>query len=206
MWLTQSAERQWPAAAVHDTVQAVLRDPAFRRSLRRSLADRLLLWLSHWFEQLVKLLNHLPSTRSFALGFVALIVLFVVVRLVIAARARDERATRGSARRGVVSTDDPWRAADALALEGRHEEAAHALYRGVIFSLGRLERIRLDPSKTSGDYARELRRRGAATLAPFRDFTRRFDVVIYGHGRADADSLAELRHLSAPFRALARAA
>ena len=128
------------------------------------------------------------------------------VRLVIAARARDERAALGSARRGMVSADDPWRAADALALEGRHEEAAHALYRGVIRSLGRLERIRLDPSKTSGDYARELRRRNAATLAPFRDFTRRFDIVIYGHGRADALSLAELRELSAPFRAPARAA
>ena len=191
---------------MHDTVRAVLRDPAFRRSLRHSLADRILLWLSHWFAQLLKLLSHLPSARSFVLAFVALIVLFVVVRLVIAARARDERAALGSARRSMASADDPWRAADALALEGRHEEAAHALYRGVIRSLGRLERIRLDPSKTSGDYARELRRRNAATLAPFRDFTRRFDIVIYGHGRADALSLAELRELSAPFRAPARAA
>src|SRR5665647_1406725 len=53
--LLQSTERHWPAAAVHDTVQAVLRDPAFRRSLRRSLADRMLLWMSEWFERLMRL-------------------------------------------------------------------------------------------------------------------------------------------------------
>jgi len=191
---------------VHDTVQAVLRDPAFRRSLRRSLADRMLLWMSEWFERLMRLSKHMPSTRSFALAFVALIVLFVVVRLIIAASARDDRAERATHRRGAVSADDPWQAADALSAQGRYEEAAHALYRGVILSLGRLERLRLDPSKTSGDYARELRRRGAVSLVPFREFTRRFDVVVYGHGRADAAALAELRELSAPFHARARAA
>ena len=76
--------------------------------------------------------------------------------------------------------------------EGRYEEAAHTLYRGVIMSLGKAERLRVDPSKTSGDYARELRRRGAASLNPFRAFTRRFDVVVYGHGRADAASLTPI--------------
>lgn len=191
---------------MHDTVQAVLRDPAFRRSLRRSLADRILLWMSEWFERVLRLLKHVPSTRSIALGFVALIVLFVVVRLIIAASARDSRSEGGTSRRGASQADDPWASADALAAEGRHEEAAHALYRGVIVSIGKLERLRLDPSKTSGDYARELRRRNAMSLVPFRAFTRRFDVVVYGHGHADAASLAELRELSAPFRIRARAA
>jgi hypothetical protein len=191
---------------VHDTVQTVLRDQAFRRSLRRSLADRMVLWMAEWFDRLMKLFKHMPSTRSFALAFVALIVLFVVVRLIIAASARDDRAERATRRRGAVSADDPWQTAEALADQGRYEEAAHALYRGVILSLGRLERLRPDPSMTSGDYARELRRRGAVSLVPFRAFTRRFDVVVYGRGRADAVSLAELRELSAPFRARARAA
>ena len=191
---------------MHDTVQAVLRDPAFRRSLRRSLADRMLLWISDVFERLMELSRHMPSTRSLALAFVAVIGLFVVLRLFIAASARDERAERAGHRRGAVSADDPWWSADTLAAQGRYEEAAHALYRGVISSLGRLERLRLDPSKTSGDYARELRRRGAGTLVPFRAFTHRFDVVVYGHGSADAAALADLRVLSAPFRARARAA
>jgi len=191
---------------VHDTVQAVLQDPAFRRSLRRSLADRLLLWLLELYERIAKLFGHGPSTRSIALGFAALIVLFVVTRLMIAAIARDDTVHRVAHRRGTVSGDDPWESADVLIGEGRFEDAAHALYRGVILALGAQERIRLDPSKTSGDYARELRRRGSASLAPFRVFTRRFDVVVYGHERADAKSLAELRELATPFRLRARAA
>ncbi|MEP7001340.1 MAG: DUF4129 domain-containing protein [bacterium] len=191
---------------MHDTVQAVLRDAAFRRSLQRSLADRLLLWFLDWYERLVKLLRHGPSSRAIVLGVVALIVLFVVVRLVIAASARDEGATHVAHRRGTSSADDPWESADALGAEGRFEDAAHALYRGVILAIGAQERIRLDPSKTSGDYARELRRRGSASLVPFRVFTRRFDVVVYGHGRADAASLVELRDLSMLFRLRARAA
>ena len=191
---------------MHDTIQAVLRDPAFRRSLRRSLADRLLLWVAEWFERLMELSRSLPSGRSFALAAVALFALFVVERVVIAASASDDRGERAALRRGAVWSDDPWQVADALAAQGRHEEAAHALYRGVVLSLGRVERLRLDPSRTSGDYARELRRRGAGSLVPFRAFTRRFDVVIYGHTRADAAALAELQALSAPFRARVRAA
>lgn len=154
----------------------------------------------------MELSRSLPSGRSFALAAVAFVALFVVVRVVIAASARDDRAERAALRRGAVWSDDPWQVADALAAQGRHEEAAHALYRGVVLSLGRVERLRLDPSRTSGDYARELRRRGAGSLVPFRAFTRRFDVVVYGHTRADAAALAELQALSAPFRARVRAA
>jgi Domain of unknown function (DUF4129) len=202
----QNVERSWPATAVHDTVQAVVRDPAFRRSLRRSFADRILLWLSEWLERMNRLAQHLPSSRSFALAFVALLVLFVAARFVIAASVRDTGETRSARRRGGTSTDDPWALAETLMGQGRFEEAAHALYRGVIASLGREERLRLHPSKTSGDYARELRRRGASALTPFRAFTRRFDIAVYGHGGCDADALDDLRALSAHFRPKARAA
>jgi hypothetical protein len=191
---------------VHDTVRAALRDPAFQRSLRSSIADRLLLWVVEWFDRLARAVRQLPSARSIALGFIALLVLLVLARVVIAARARGDRVERRGGRRGTHAAEDPWQLAEALATEGRYEEAAHALYRGVIASLGRDERIRLDPSKTSGDYARELRRRGAASLTPFRAFTRRFDVAVYGHRTCDGPVFAELRELSAPFRRRARAA
>ena len=191
---------------MHDTVRAVVRDPAFRRSLRRSFADRLLIWLLDGLDRLRRLFDHLPSTRTFGLALVALIVLFVAARFIIAARARDERGERTARRHGAASAIDPWTSAETLIGAGRYEEAAHALYRGVILALGRDERLRLDPSKTSGDYARELRRRGAASLTPFRHFTRRFDVAVYGHGGCDAAALEELRVLSAPFRSQARAA
>lgn len=157
-------------------------------------------------DKLSRLFRHMPSTRSFALAIVALLVLFVAARFVIAARARDEDGLRATRRRTGMSTDDPWQTAETLIAQGRFEEAAHALYRGVIFSLGRDERLRLHPSKTSGDYARELRRRGAPAYTPFRTFTRAFDVAVYGHGGCDAVALDELRELSSPFRQRARAA
>lgn len=207
MLLTQAPARHWPAAAVHDTVQAVLRDAEFRRSLRRSLADRVLLWITDLFERLARHFDHGPSLRSIGLGIAALLVLFVVVRAVVAARARDDHS-RGPSRhrRGVAITEDAWAAAEALARDGRYEDAAHALYRGVLQSIGQRERVRLDPAKTSGDYARELGRRGAGSLVSYRAFIACFEAVVYGHRPADAAALEELRALAGPFRATARAA
>lgn len=206
MLLFQSGERTWPASAVHDTVAAVLRDPEFRRSLQRSLGDVIMLWLAEWFGRLQRFVKQLPSARVIAIGFVALLVVAVVARLVIAARARSEDRERLVRRRGSSVTDDPWQSAEDLLAQGRHEEAAHAMYRGVINGMALSEKIRLDPSKTSGDYARELRRRGSSSFVPFRAFVQRFDVAVYGHGGCDAGALQDLRALSAPFRAKVRAA
>ncbi|CAN5290638.1 hypothetical protein BH09GEM1_BH09GEM1_02950 [soil metagenome] len=204
--LLQVPERSWPASAVHDTVQAVLRDPAFHRSLRRSLGDRILVWIAEAFTRLAKLMRGLPSGRTLALIFVGILVLFVVVRFIVAATARAEESGRRAARKGVSPGMDPWRTADELVALGRYEDAAHALYRGVILSLGQMERLRIDPSKTSGDYARELRRRSSASLRPFVAFTRRFDVLVYGHVPPDATAVGQLRELAIPFHARSRAA
>ena len=96
--------------------------------------------------------------------------------------------------------------AELLFDAGRFEQAAHALYRGVLVGLAHDQRVRLDPSKTSGDYARELHRRESPAVAPFRAFVGRFDGAVYGHGGCDAASVTDLRALSAPFRAKVRAA
>jgi Domain of unknown function (DUF4129) len=206
MFLKQIAERSWPATAIHDTVRAVLRNPAFSRSAQRSIVEYIVLWIGEMFHRLQQLLKNAPSARSVALGGIALLVVLVVARLVVEASARSEKTARsGRGGRG-LSADDPWMAADLLASQGRYEEAAHALYRGVVLGLSRDERLRLDPSKTSGDYARELRRRGSSSLGAFRAFVRRFDVAVYGHGGCDEAAVAELRELSAPFRSRARAA
>ena len=76
----------------------------------------------------------------------------------------------------------------------------------VLLSLTRSDRVRLDPSKTSGDYARELRARGSAAYQPFRAFSRRFDVAVFGHGGCDAALIEDLRRLAAPLAPRARAA
>jgi hypothetical protein len=204
--MLQVVQRVWPPAAVHDTVEAVVRGAAFRRSLQTSVAERLLQWLSEWMSRVSHFLRGAPSARTIALGAVAALVLVVVVRLLVAARARDADALAAARGGRAGATEDPWREAERLAAAGRFEEAAHAVYRGVLSGLARRERLRLDPSKTSGDYARELRRRGAPSYGAFRTFVRRFDVAVYGYGGCTAESVAELRRLAEPFAPSARAA
>jgi hypothetical protein len=204
--MLQVAQRVWSPEAVHDTVEAVIRGVAFRRSLENTVAERLVRWIDEWMSRLGRYLEGAPSARTIVLGLVGAIVLVAVVRLVVAARARDAegRAPSRSGRPG--SAGDPWAEADRLASEGRFEEAAHALYRGVLAGLARTERLRLDPSKTSGDYARELRGRASPSYSAFRAFVRRFDVAVYGHGGCTAASVDELRRLAGSFVPAAQAA
>ncbi len=196
----------WPPSAVHDTVAAIARGLEYRRSLRQSLLDRAFLWLARAIERLIDFIRHLPSSRTIGLTILGLIVVAIVARLVISAIARDESNTRLRRSRGVAAGEDPFVAAERLAGEGRFEDAAHALYHGVLLALARSDRLRLDPSKTSGDYARELRARGSASYQPFRDFARRFDIAVFGHGGCDAALIDDLRRLATPFAPRARAA
>ena len=76
----------------------------------------------------------------------------------------------------------------------------------ILLALARSDRLRLDPSKTSGDYARELRARGSPAYQPFREFSRRFDVAVFGHGGCDAGLIDDLRRLASPLTPRARAA
>jgi hypothetical protein len=198
--MLQAALRAWPPAVVHDTVAAVVNSPDFRQSLQMSLAQRLWQWIADGVHRLLDFLRGSSSARTLAIGLAALLVLLVVARFVLAARARDDgSAARARGTRGRPG-EDPWLAAERLAAAGELEAAAHAIYRGVLESLARADRVRLDPSKTSGDYARDLRARSSASYLPFRAFGRRFDVAVYGHGECDAAAIAELYRLAEPFR------
>jgi hypothetical protein len=204
--LIQRAPAEWPAAAVHDTVAAIARGFEYRRSLRQSLFDRAFLWLGEAIDRVAAFVRNLPSSRAVGLTILGIIVAAILLRLVIAALARDEGGARSRRRRGVGPGDDPFAAAERYAAEGRFEDAAHALYHGVLLAVAHSDRLRLDPSKTSGDYARELRARGSASYQPFRDFSRRFDVAVFGHGGCDAALIDDLRRLAMPLTPRARAA
>ena len=195
----QIPQRVWPAEAIHDTVDAVVRDGAFRRSIQSSIGERLMQWTLQWLERLFGFLDGRTSARGIALAFAALLALLLVARILLSARARDTEGSAGRRARRPGAGEDPWRAADLLAAEGRFEEAAHALYRGVVATLVLRERLRFDSSKTSGDYARELRARGSSSYVPFREFSRRFDDVVYGHRGSDESSLRDLVRLALPF-------
>jgi hypothetical protein len=204
--LIQGTPAEWPVSAVHDTVAAIARGLEYRRSFRQSLLDRAFLWLAEAIERIATFVRNLPSSRAIGLTILGIIVAAIVLRLVIAALARDETSSRSGRRRGVGAGEDPFLAAERLAAEGRFEDAAHALYHGVLLALARGDRLRLDPSKTSGDYARELRARGSPSYQPFREFSRRFDVAVFGHGGCDAVLIDDLRRLASPLMPRARAA
>ena len=196
----------WPPTAVHDTIAAIARGLEYRRSIRQSLLDRAFLWIAQALERLINYIRHLPSSRTIGLVILGLIVAAIIARLVISSLAREDTGRRVRRGRGGGTDEDPFDAAERLAADGRFEDAAHALYRGVLLSLARSDRLRLDPSKTSGDYARELRARGSSSYQPFRAFSRRFDFAVFGHGVCDVALIDDLRRLAMPFAPQARAA
>jgi Domain of unknown function (DUF4129) len=202
----QAVPSALPASAVHDSVRSILTGAAYRRTLSTTILERLLLWLGEGLAALSRAMRGMPGGRTLVIGVAVLLVALVVARLLIAAQARDGEDISFGSHGSVSRREDPWRAAERLAAAGDFEGAAHQLYRGVLASLQQGERLRLDPSHTSGDYARELRARGSAALSPFRAFARRFDVAVYGHGTCDAALYDDLRLLADPLRQRARAA
>ena len=56
-------------------------------------------------------------------------------------------------------------------------------------------------SKTAGDYARELARRGSPARGAFQQFRRRYDAAIFGVGSCDADGYAALMRDAEPILA-----
>jgi hypothetical protein len=99
----------------------------------------------------------------------------------------DEQAARGP--RGAAE----WEAeARRAASEGRLREASIALYHAMLLRLDGRGAVRFDPSKTPGDYRRELR--GHPEVArPFAAFQRGFEPVAFGGRPLDADGYERLR-------------
>lgn len=87
---------------------------------------------------------------------------------------------------------DAWTDAERLARAGEFTAAAHALYGALLARLAAGGEVRVHPSKTAGDYARELRRRASRAQPAFQAFRARYDRVIYGTGRCSADEFAAL--------------
>ena len=91
---------------------------------------------------------------------------------------------------------DPWSAAEELSARGDYTDAAHALYAALLDSAAHAGQIRLHPSKTAGDYVRELRNRSSAIFSLFREFAHSYETVIYGIGTCDAERYRRLYALA----------
>lgn len=181
----------WPASAIQDTIAAIIRQRPYQRSVRSTLFDRILEWIAALIRRLFSQISEVPNVKWVLLGIATVAVLAIAARIFLNSEAEERRRR---ARAGAVQGGaDPWVDAERAASAGNYTEAAHLLYRAVTERLAAAELIRLHPSKTSGDYARELRMRGAPAHAEFRQFGRRYDHVLFGTGQCDADTYASLR-------------
>lgn len=181
----------WPAKAIQDTVAAIISQRPYQRSVRSTLFDRILEWITALIRRLFSEISEVPNARWMILALAIVVVLAIAARIFLNSEAEERRRR---ARAGAVHGGaDPWVDAERLARSGDYTEAAHLLYRAVTERLAAAELIRLHPSKTSGDYARELRMRGALAHAEFRQFGRHYDHVLFGTGECDAETYASLR-------------
>lgn len=185
-----------PAAPSDSVVRAALdatfRQPAYARGVRETLLSRAWSWLSSQLDALRAKAASSPGLAWTLLAVVGALAVVVVARAIYLRRARAEsRLVPGSAR-ARTAHDDPWHAAAALAAAGDYTAAAHALYAALLARLAARERLTRHPSKTAGDYARDLRALGSRAYAPFRRFARDYDLVVYGLGTCDAPTYGRL--------------
>lgn len=184
----------------------IVAERAFDRERQQTILERALELLGRWLADLFDLLPTFGiGNRVIVLLAVAVLAL-VVARVVLRSRAQREfwagdRHERRSGRRV-----DPWLEAERLAGSGAHLEAAHALCAALLAASARRGELTLHPAKTTGDYARELRRRGAPSERDFQRFRARYDRVVYDAQRCSADEYAALLADARPMLVKDRAA
>ena len=190
-----------PVAAIRDSVSAVFRQPAYARSLKESTWDRFVSWLGEWIRSLFEAIHGSRVVYWTTIGLFTVLIAAVLGRAAYLGYLQREQSaqdhgfrTRGTSRGG----RDPWVLAQELAGAGNYTDAAHALYRALLEALARRERVRLHPSKTVGDYVRDLRQRSSSLFTRFRDFARSYETVVYGVGHCDRERYERLHALAAP--------
>jgi hypothetical protein len=172
--------QQWTSAQVHDTVAAIVSQPEFASAKRQSLLSRAFRWL---VERIADLLDWTRGSfdARWIVGLAIAIVAFIVIARIVVDRRLEAARRRGFTARGPRGDRQDLRAlALQLAGEGRYADASHALYGALLYALTSAGLVRYHASKTTGDYARELRRGRSPLAEPVREFGRGFDRAVYG--------------------------
>ncbi|MGH7624490.1 MAG: DUF4129 domain-containing protein [Gemmatimonadaceae bacterium] len=195
---------QLPDSTIRAAVYSVFARPEFNRF---TLWERLWGWIVDLWHRVLALLGGLlhstPHSSPVFWTVVALLALALAAIIVRGGylayqrsrmRAEGLRWDSAGNRRGL----DSWAAANELAATGNFTDAAHALYAALLEAAARQQQIRLHPSKTIGDYVRELRARSSSLLGRFREFARSYESVIYGVGHCDRDRYLRLQALAMP--------
>ena len=177
------------ASAVRDTIARIVTERGYQRSVSSTLFSRAFDWVNRVIRDLFAQVSQNRGTYAVLLTGLGLLVLLLLARAVLLARARrlvDEQ------RSSIVSAAELLTQARALAIQGAYFDGAHALYAALIARLEELRRVRRHPSKTIGDYWRELRSATDPLAPTFLAFAREYEVILYGDGLCDADRYARL--------------
>jgi hypothetical protein len=201
----QAVADGWTAKQIHDTVAAIVRQPAYAVPVRQTLLGRVLKFIGDELRDLIELVGGWQNARLIVIVAVALLVLAVVARIAVGRRLEQRRQTAGSLQIVGSSRRDYWVLAAELERRGEFLGASHALYLAVLDALGRSGALSFHTSKTVGDYVRDLKQRHSPSLAAFQEFSSRFERDVFG---AEPPSAATYRRLAelAAFAKTARAA
>ncbi len=188
---------QTPAtpAAVRDTISRIVLERGYYRNVTSTLLSRGWEWLTRTLRDLFLQAAGSRGTYLISLSLIAVMIIAIIVRSVIVARARRQAASQ---RVRDASADELLAQARGLSAQGAYVDAAHLLYAAVVARLMETKKVRRHPSKTVGDYFRELRAVGDASAAPYRSFAQTYEIVAYGDGLCDAVRFARLEQLAAP--------
>ena len=177
-------------AAVRDTISSIVLERGYYRNVTSTLLSRGWEWLSRTLRDLFMQAAGSRGTYLISLSLIALTIIAIIARSVIVSRAR-RRETEASA-------DALLAQSRGLSAQGAYVDAAHLLYAAVIARLLEARKVRRHPSKTVGDYFRELRDVSDSVATPYKAFAQTYDIVAYGDGLCDATRFARLEQLAAP--------
>ena len=172
-----------------------MRERGYQRNITSTLLTRFLDWASDLLRELFERATEQRGTSIIALSVIGVLILSAVARALILARARRLAATQTESEQ---TAEALLAEARALALQGAYAAGAHRLYAAVVARLVETGRARRHPSKTIGDYARDLRKRDDPLVQEYLGFARQYEVVAYGDGACDADRFRRLETLAAP--------
>jgi uncharacterized protein DUF4129 len=196
--LQAAAAQSWSVPAVHDTVADIARQRVYERSVGESAWQQFWRAVARLLETIFGFFRGSETGRDVTLAIVILIVAAVAIHFILAALAARNDVVAADAGPARERAADAWREAERLAAAGAFTEASHALLAALLSAFAQRGEVRLHASKTAGDYARELARKGSPARAAFQQFRRHYDAVIFGVGTCDADQYAALLRDAAP--------
>jgi len=195
---------QVPERTIRRAVEAVYGTPTYNRTslwdrfwgFVGEMVSRFFAWLSPAFGALHK---SPPLFWAVLIGL-GLLTGAVIARWLYLWRARTALRIAGAGwgTKPGATRGDAWAAAQQLAARGDFTAAAHALYAALLDAGARQNQLRLHPSKTAGDYVREVRRHSSPIFPGFRDFARAYELVIYGLGECNRERYERLLSLAIP--------